>query len=429
MADTTQYFVSHCVMHGGGTNRFGHSYLLISQYNPAMPNAEVEVTHAVGFNPTKLDNGTVEWWGKGHLINEALRDIINLDADRIQRGLTPRHMTQQHKTWEVSKTELDTLIANIIKDRKDPRHPNDLPNRDWAKEYTKQIHLHELSEETKKVEQQIKTAASPEGKLALEEKKTALTNEKNKQTNKTDARNNAMCAGADFDIRNHSCKTDALNRLEAIGIKDAANLHNAFFADIPMYSGRMANLELNFDPTSQKIRWKSPLELAPRDGLENCNEDEKSRILAQREFALLKEGVEEVYKLFDKKLKDLNSRNKVIQPITDGHTAIKSLLDNMNDNSARPYSVRNALNRQRWMKDFKKAVHDCKTELQQQNDDPEIVQFLRELASIVMDIFRRIASIFVKVKEVTPNAFRVADKAEACVEEIEEKMERLKVTP
>jgi hypothetical protein len=380
--EKTELIVSYGIMQGGGTNSMGHAYLLFSYYCPEKK--RIIVDDAVGLYSTPLPAqntwrrkiSAVSFFDNGHLLQEKFRYLI-------PNG-TSEPMHHYHKSWKISSTQYLALINQINKDR---GIDQPLIARNFAQE---QFDLAQMKQ------------------LPSEHKKNLIYSIKSKESEE-----HLNTGGPKFDIIKHSCKTDALKRLAAIGI-DTKGIHNRLI-DLPIYSGKISEQILDFDHELKMLIWKTPLELSPATTYDQESPEMKAQILAQRQYQLLITNLKEMIALFDLKIHDLKNQNTekpTKQILVTQQIALSKLLDKITSEGLDPKHICHN-NIELYFNEYQDLVAKAKEKLIQiETRDNRLKEFIQKVKDIFIDLCTTLGKIFSKPNIVTYSEAYVIQKAE-----------------
>ena len=329
----TEIVVSYGIMHGQGTNPMGHAYLLFSYYCPETKRMVVD--DAIGLYSTLLPAQTwgirraineASFFDDGHLLQEQYRYLIN-------QG-TSKTIQHYHKSWKINATQYNALIENLKADR---GATTPIVERNFSEEYREHIAFQTLS---------------PTEKAKYREK-----------TNKAETHERTHANGPKFDIVKNSCKTDALKRLAAVGIA-TQGIHNRLI-DLPIYSGKISEHELGYDPILKKMIWQTPLELSPQKTFEQESIEMQNKILAQRQYHLLMNNLNDMITLFDLKIKDLMLQSppkKTADILTASRNQLQNLLGGLKSNGMDPAYLTTA-NIDTQVNNYKAIIQESKNKI------------------------------------------------------------------
>ncbi len=383
----TQIIVSYGIMQGGGINPMGHAYLLFSYY---CPNSQrMIVDDAIGFYSTPLPEkntwrrkiSALSFFDEGHLLQESYRYLV-------PNG-TSKAMQHYHKSWQISSQQYQDIIEKINKDRGEAAP---LQNRDFSTEHT----AHE----------NFKQKSSPEKKAALAELKI------------TEDKAHLSAKGPRFDVIQHSCKTDALKRLAAIGI-NTTGIHNRLI-DLPVSSGKISAHRLGFDSELNKLIWQSPLALSPQQNFKQETRVMQDKILAQRKYQLLTEHIKSSMDLFALKINDLSDTLKKNSPkaiLKTHYTQLADLLENMNKTALNPREI-HAEKIEAYFEQYRRIINGTKTDLVPYQHTHQLQGFLQALLDNFIHLCTTFGALVCKPNVIAYSEGYLIKKVEAKIAEL-----------
>lgn len=413
-----KYYLSYVVM-TEGCNPFGHSYAVLSQYNPNDPMAKIETIVEVGFYSTykmglgfklrgqgrvKVEdpNYTINRGGMSHRTIEItpseLTKILNkINADRqIDDGMSARFDKHKKKledkpggpifniftkgNCKAYALSLFNTLGVSTKDMENsagvgiqfPKQSGTLHRVQFTqKTFIPKPHLMKICQAIKKKLLAKNSTLHPSPFKPDHLKK--LANQINKIKNKH------------YDYLNCSIK-DSLRILETLHLMKKANPNAQNINKIIQMP--------EFKRRSTRHIWETPLFLTPRTQISKLSEPEKQAYRLSLGYQVLNDGIIKLKTLIANKEKALSEQKRSDKDLSLAQKQLVTLHQNFLT-ACHPFKPTSKKELAQFLKRLEKTINSCSKSLIQKGFDRNFIDGL-------LDLFRRIAHYFLSFFKNTP---------------------------